>query len=81
LVNGVDLIVDGGVRDKKQQAGFFGPLPTIPFNYVDSHLQTWSITPRLSVKNVIFGMPSGHPDRRRLLRRGPITQSVRSPKA
>ena len=58
LMNGVDLIVDGGVRDKKQQAGFFGLLPTIPFNYVDSHLQTWSITPRLSVKNVIFGMPS-----------------------
>ena len=29
LMNGVDLIVDGGVRDKKQQAGFFGPLPTI----------------------------------------------------
>ena len=24
LLNGVDLIVDGGVRDKKQQAGFFG---------------------------------------------------------
>ena len=58
LMNGVDLIVDGGVRDKKQQAGFFGLLPTIPFNYVDSHLQTWSITPRLSIKNVIFGMPS-----------------------
>ena len=57
-MNGVDLIVDGGVRDKKQQAGFFGLLPTIPFNYVDSHLQTWSITPRLSIKNVIFGMPS-----------------------
>src|SRR3954471_19590778 len=58
LTNGVDLIVDGGVRDKKQQAGFFGLSPTIPFNYVDSHLQTWSITPRLSIKNVIFGMPS-----------------------
>jgi len=58
LMNGVDLIVDGGVRDKKQQAGFFGLLPTIPFNYVDSHLQTWSITPRLSIKNVMFGMPS-----------------------
>ena len=28
LMNGVDLIVDGGVRDKKQQAGFFGTLPT-----------------------------------------------------
>ena len=24
LMNGVDLIVDGGVRDKKQQGGFFG---------------------------------------------------------
>ena len=69
LMNGVDLIVDGGVRDKKQQAGFFGLLPTIPFNYVDSHLQTWSITPRLSIKNVIFGMPSADSDRRRLLRR------------
>jgi iron complex outermembrane recepter protein len=58
LLNGVDLIVDGGVRDKKTQSGFFGTLPTIPFNYVDSHLQTWSITPRLSIKNVIFGLPS-----------------------
>ncbi|MFZ2159683.1 MAG: TonB-dependent receptor, partial [Bradyrhizobium sp.] len=58
LFNGVDLIVDGGVRDKKQQAGFFGTLPTIPFNYVDAHLQTWSLTPRLSVKNVMFGLPS-----------------------
>jgi iron complex outermembrane recepter protein len=58
LMNGVDLIVDGGVRDKKQQAGFFGALPTIPFNYVDAHLQTWSITPRLSIKNLMFGLPS-----------------------
>jgi iron complex outermembrane receptor protein len=58
LMNGVDLIVDGGVRDRKNQAGFFGLLPTIPFNYVDSHLQTWSITPRLSIKNVMFGLPS-----------------------
>src|SRR4030095_11286277 len=31
---------------------------TIPFNYVDSHLQTWSITPRLSIKNSLFGVPS-----------------------
>lgn len=58
LVNGVDLIVDGGVRDKKQQAGFFGNDPSIPFNYVDTHLQTWSITPRLSIKNPIMGIPS-----------------------
>jgi iron complex outermembrane receptor protein len=55
LLNGVDLIVDGGVRDKKQQAAFFNPFGD---SYVDSHLQTWSITPRLSIKNVIFGLPS-----------------------
>ena len=58
IIDGVDLIVDGGVRDKKSQGGFFGTLPTIPFNYVDSHLQTWSITPRLSIKNSLFGVPS-----------------------
>ena len=28
LMNGVDLIVDGGVRDKKAQGGFFGTMPT-----------------------------------------------------
>jgi iron complex outermembrane recepter protein len=55
LMNGVDLVVDGGVRDKKQQAGFFNPFGN---SYVDSQLQTWSITPRLSIKNVMLGMPS-----------------------
>lgn len=55
LTNGVDLIVDGGVRDKKQQAAFFNPFGN---SYVDAHLRTWSITPRLSIKNVMFGMPS-----------------------
>ena len=53
-----ELIVDGGLRDKKQQAGFFGSDLSIPFNYVDTHLQTWSITPRLSIKNSILGVPS-----------------------
>lgn len=60
LMNGVDLIVDGGVRDKKQQSGFFGtdPAPSFASTYVDAHLQTWSITPRLSVRSTLFGMPS-----------------------
>ncbi len=58
LWNGADLIVDGGVRDKRQQAGFFGNSPAIPFNYVDTHLQTWSLTPRMSIKNLVFGLPS-----------------------
>jgi iron complex outermembrane receptor protein len=57
---GVDLIIDGGVRDKKQQGSFFGPVPLADFNftYVDAKLQTWSLTPRFSIKNVVFGMPS-----------------------
>jgi iron complex outermembrane receptor protein len=55
LWNGVDLIVDGGMRDKKQQAAFFNPFSS---SYVDSHLQTWSLTPRLSIKNLMFGLPS-----------------------
>lgn len=60
LWNGADLIVDGGVRDKKQQLGFFGTAPTSSFasTYVDAKLLTWSITPRLSVKNSVFGLPS-----------------------
>lgn len=60
LINGVDLIVDGGVRDKKQQAGFFGatPFPSFASSYVDTTLQTWSLTPRLGIKNPVLGMPS-----------------------
>jgi iron complex outermembrane receptor protein len=60
LWNGAELIVDGGVRDKKQQAGFFGNVPLQDFNasYVDTTLQTWSLTPRLSIKNSMFGLPS-----------------------
>jgi iron complex outermembrane receptor protein len=60
LMNGVDLIVDGGYRKRDTQSGFFGAAPTISFasTYNDAALQTWSITPRLSVKNTIFGLPS-----------------------
>ena len=67
LWSGAELIVDGGVRNKKQQAGFFGDPIFIPFfpgsipgySYVDSDLTTWSITPRLSVKNM-FGSVSSN---------------------
>jgi iron complex outermembrane receptor protein len=64
IMNGVDLIVDGGVKKKDTQSGFFGavpfasPLPSFSSTYNDASLQTWSITPRLSVKHAIFGMPS-----------------------
>lgn len=64
LWNGAELIVDGGVRKKDTQSGFFGtvpfasPFPSFSSTYNDASLLTWSITPRLSVKNYIFGMPS-----------------------
>jgi iron complex outermembrane receptor protein len=64
IMNGVDLIVDGGVRKKDTQSGFFGavpfasPLPSFSSTYNDASLQTWSITPRLSIKNSILGVPS-----------------------
>jgi iron complex outermembrane receptor protein len=64
LWDGAELIVDGGVRDKKTQSGFFGaipfasPLPSFSSTYNDASLQTWSITPRLSIKNAILGVPS-----------------------
>ena len=60
LWNGADLIVDGGVRDKNQQAGFFGatPFPSFSSSFVDSTLQTWSLTPRLSIKSQVLGIPS-----------------------
>lgn len=60
LWDGVDLIVDGGVRDKKQQSAFFGD-PQDPFpgsSYSDSRLTTWSVTPRLSIRSSLFGLPS-----------------------
>lgn len=63
---GAELIVDGGVRNKKQQSGFFGdpawtpsfPGDVPPYAYVDSDLTTWSITPRLSMKNVFGSVTS-----------------------
>ena len=63
---GAELIVDGGVRNKKQQSGFFGdpawtpsfPGDRAPFSYVDSDLTTWSITPRLSMKNTFGSITS-----------------------
>jgi iron complex outermembrane receptor protein len=60
LMNGVDLIVDGGWRQRDTQSAFFGTVPTISFasTYNDAALDTWSLTPRLSVKTVMLGMPS-----------------------
>lgn len=60
LWSGGELIVDGGVRQKNQQGSFFAGTvpPPIPLNYVDTDLTTYSVTPRLSITNPIFGLPS-----------------------
>ncbi|HWW47531.1 MAG TPA: TonB-dependent receptor [Xanthobacteraceae bacterium] len=55
LSDTVDLIVDGGVRSKKQQGAFFSPFAEA---YVDSALQTWSVTPRLDIRSDAFGLRS-----------------------
>ena len=45
---------------RRHQGGFFGSDSAVERGSTinDADLKTWSITPRLSVKNSIFGMPS-----------------------
>jgi iron complex outermembrane recepter protein len=69
LTPGVELIVDGGVRRKFQQAQFYNYFEsTFPFaytvggatpmNYVDTAMTTSSVTPRLDVSHRLFGLPN-----------------------
>lgn len=62
LAPGWELIVDGGVRSKQQQAQFFLSTETMAsargINAVDTALTTSSITPRLKVDSNIFGLPT-----------------------
>jgi iron complex outermembrane receptor protein len=58
LTNDIDLIVDAGLRDKRQQASYFDD-PRAPFpRAVNTVLQTWSVTPRLNIRTPVFGMTS-----------------------
>jgi iron complex outermembrane receptor protein len=54
LTDGVELIVDGGVRQKDQIGGFFA---FGSGNYIVSDLTTASLTPRLKIDRTFFGMP------------------------
>jgi iron complex outermembrane recepter protein len=58
IVNGVELIVDGGYRNKQTQAAFLDGTDPFFFSFVNATLQTWSLTPRLSIKSTVFGLPS-----------------------
>ncbi len=57
---GFEIILDGGVRTKSQQGSFYGSVPLNAFaaSYVDSHLRTYSLTPRLKIKTNLLGAPS-----------------------
>ena len=57
LTPDIELILDGGFRQRRQQAGFFGGDGT-PFNYVDTVLSIGSITPRAKIDTPVFGIPS-----------------------
>jgi iron complex outermembrane recepter protein len=56
--DGLQLIVDGGVRQKKQQAAFFDSFSSDFDSYVDTTLTNYSFTPRVIVANPLMGMPS-----------------------
>ncbi len=56
LLNGVDFIFDGGLRNKQQQADYHSGSDS--YSYVDTTLLTWSLTPRLSIRTPMFGMKS-----------------------
>jgi iron complex outermembrane receptor protein len=53
LMPGVELVVDGGVRIKDQQASFFSPFSEA---FVDTNLSVKSITPRFIVTQPLFGL-------------------------
>jgi len=54
LAPGVELIVDGGIRKKAQQAGYFSDFSQ---QYVDTDLTTSSLTPRFNINQTWWGIP------------------------
>lgn len=60
LAPGIELIVDGGVRNKTEQAEYHGDLDrssSVPLRAVDTQLTTASFTPRLKLDTAVGGMP------------------------
>jgi iron complex outermembrane receptor protein len=68
LAPGAELIVDGGVRRKWQQALYYSYLDPVtflynlatatPMNYIDTVMTTSSVTPRLDLQHQLFGVPN-----------------------
>lgn len=58
LTRDVELIVDGGIRRKEQQAAFFDYDFDFYHTYSDTDLTTASLTPRAIITLPFFGLPS-----------------------
>ncbi len=72
LMDGVDLIVDGGVRNKKQQSGFFGPIcPASQFRFQLCQRGFDDVVDHPSIERQEYNLrnPLIRSDRVRLLRR------------
>ncbi len=54
LAPGFEVIVDGGIRKKFQQAGFFQAFGE---QYVGTELTTCSFTPRVNINQNWWGIP------------------------
>jgi iron complex outermembrane receptor protein len=57
LANGIELIADGGIRRKDQQAAFFSSFGSDFDSYFDAGLTTLSLTPRANIDAVFAGLP------------------------
>ena len=57
IAQGTELIVDGGVRYKKQEAAFFSSFGSDFDTAVDTALTTYSVTPRIVSAHHLFGAP------------------------
>ena len=61
LAPGAELIVDGGIRYKREQAQYYNATATVatsdPIAAVDTTLTTTSVTPRLNLNSTFAGMP------------------------
>lgn len=55
LTPDIELIVDGGWRRRDQQAAYF---PAFSEAYVNTTLDTYSVTPRVRINTLLFGLPS-----------------------
>ncbi len=56
LLDGVELVVDGGVRRKLQQSAFFSAFGAAFNTYTETVLTTFSLTPRANVDHRLFGL-------------------------